>query len=278
MSATFVSLFSGIGGGDLGFERAGFRPVANAEVAPIRCQVLAHHWPGVPNLGDVESIDIADVPAADVFLVSDPCQCNTTANTRWRDVRQARHLWPAALRVLAACRPTFVIRENPTNQRKTAPGLHATVARQLEEIGYVCTTIDAQCGEVSGVSRQRTFVCAGLGAAGKRFRDVLAQRRCDKGDWPAHGSPAMPFAALTTAPNRYGNQDNFILYPDGRIRVLSQRERIAAQGFPEGWLDCLPRQRLYTVCRLTGDAWPVFAAEWLGNRILEARALEGKAE
>jgi DNA (cytosine-5)-methyltransferase 1 len=52
-----LSLFSGVGGIDLGLERAGFTIVAHSEVDPFACQVLEKHWPDVPNLGDITQID-----------------------------------------------------------------------------------------------------------------------------------------------------------------------------------------------------------------------------
>lgn len=52
-----LDLFSGIGAFSLGLERTGgFRTVAFAEVDPFCARVLAHHWPGVPNVGDVRVV------------------------------------------------------------------------------------------------------------------------------------------------------------------------------------------------------------------------------
>jgi site-specific DNA-cytosine methylase len=48
-----ASFFSGVGGLDLGLERAGWRTVSFSEVDPYACTVLAERWPGVPNLGDI---------------------------------------------------------------------------------------------------------------------------------------------------------------------------------------------------------------------------------
>jgi DNA (cytosine-5)-methyltransferase 1 len=59
------SLFSGIGGFDLGFERAGMRTVWFCEQDPYRRAVLARHWPGVPIFEDVREISMETLRAAE---------------------------------------------------------------------------------------------------------------------------------------------------------------------------------------------------------------------
>ncbi len=67
MTLTVGSLFSGIGGLDLGLERAGMRVVWQSEIDPYACKVLAKHWPEVPNHGDIKRIDWRTVEPVDVI-------------------------------------------------------------------------------------------------------------------------------------------------------------------------------------------------------------------
>ncbi len=265
----FVSLFAGIGGGDLGFERAGHACVCRVESDP-KCQRVLRAKSDAPVLGDIR--EVKSVPLdCDFFIVSDPCQGNTVVNSRISlDRSRYKRLWDEVFRLAETCSPDYIIRENPTMQRRDAVSSHESVALDLENLGYEVTIIDVQGGEVSGVSRQRTFVCAGIGQAGRHLREVLANRRCAKGDWPAHRSRAQPYSSLTCSHRRRNHEDNNITYGDGYTRVLSGRERLRAQGFPDDWLECLGSPGLTTVARMTGNAWPVFVAKWLGDRLTEA--------
>jgi DNA (cytosine-5)-methyltransferase 1 len=57
MTLTVGSLFSGIGGMDLGLERAGMTVKWQSEIDPFACKVLKKHWPNIPNLGDIKTVD-----------------------------------------------------------------------------------------------------------------------------------------------------------------------------------------------------------------------------
>jgi DNA (cytosine-5)-methyltransferase 1 len=65
------SLFTGYGGLDMavGGDLAWY-----AEVEPAACKVLAAHYPGVPNLGDVTQVDWSAVEPVDVITGGYPCQ------------------------------------------------------------------------------------------------------------------------------------------------------------------------------------------------------------
>jgi len=52
----FLSLFAGIGGFDLGLERAGMECVGQVENDPYCIKVLEKHWPDVPRWGDIRDV------------------------------------------------------------------------------------------------------------------------------------------------------------------------------------------------------------------------------
>ena len=68
------SLFSGIGGLELGLERAGMTTIWQSEIDPFASRVLARHWPTVPNLGDITTIDWSTVESPDLICGGFPCQ------------------------------------------------------------------------------------------------------------------------------------------------------------------------------------------------------------
>lgn len=82
MTPTFGSLFAGVGGFDLGLERAGWQCGFQVEW-DTNCQaVLARHWPDVPRWGDVSDVDGATLPPVDLITFGSPCQDLSVAGKR----------------------------------------------------------------------------------------------------------------------------------------------------------------------------------------------------
>jgi DNA (cytosine-5)-methyltransferase 1 len=104
-----LDLFSGIGGFSLGLERAGMRTIAFAETDPFKSRVLAHRWPGVPNLGDVRGVRGI---ACDVACGGFPCQDISIAGRGAGLEGEQSGLWAEFARIVRESRPKFVIVEN----------------------------------------------------------------------------------------------------------------------------------------------------------------------
>lgn len=85
MALRYLSLFSGIEAATVAWRPLGWECVAVAEIEPFSCAVLTHHYPNVPNLGDVTKITEADIAALgeiDVVVFGSPCQDLSVAGHR----------------------------------------------------------------------------------------------------------------------------------------------------------------------------------------------------
>jgi DNA (cytosine-5)-methyltransferase 1 len=134
-SLTIGSLFSGIGGLELGLERAGLGPVVwQVERDPYCRAVLAKHWPNVKRYEDVHDVGRRNLAAVRVICAGVPCQPISQAaahiardDTSW--------LWPETARVVVELRPDLVVIEQPEAIRYARRGL-ARILSDLAAIGY----------------------------------------------------------------------------------------------------------------------------------------------
>lgn len=149
------SLFSGIGGLDLGLERAGMSIAWHSEIDPYACKVLKKHWPEVPNHGDIKLIEWRTVEPVDVICGGYPCQPFSTAGKR-QGTDDPRHLWPWVRDAISALRPRYAILENVRGHLSLGG---TTVIGELADIGY-----DAEW---------RVISAAGLGAPHRRDRIII---------------------------------------------------------------------------------------------------------
>jgi DNA (cytosine-5)-methyltransferase 1 len=107
---TVGSLFSGIGGFDLGFERTGdMQTLWFCEQNDYCRRVLARHWPGVPCYPDVRALRGTDVEPVDVLCGGFPCPVVSQAA---RGRNPAAWLWPEYARLIREIRPRYVVVEN----------------------------------------------------------------------------------------------------------------------------------------------------------------------
>lgn len=174
----YGSLFSGIGGFDLGFDRAGMQCAWQVEIDPFCRSALAKQWPDVPKFKDVRNVGRHNLAAVDLICGGFPCQPHSLAGKR-RGAEDDRNLWPEYRRIVAELRPRWVVAEN-------VPGIRTTILDEvlsdLEGLDYTVRTVDLPAVAFDAWHRRhRIFIVAhsnsdrrradeqGRGAQGRAF-------------------------------------------------------------------------------------------------------------
>ncbi|ELW78129.1 C-5 cytosine-specific DNA methylase domain protein, partial [Acinetobacter sp. WC-743] len=82
----YGSVCSGIEAATVAWHELGWKPVWFAEIEKFPSQVLAHHYPDIPNLGDMttiaEKVKSYEVEAPDILVGGTPCQAFSVAGLR----------------------------------------------------------------------------------------------------------------------------------------------------------------------------------------------------
>lgn len=128
---TFGSLFSGIGGMDLGLERAGMVCKWQVEIDPFCQKVLEKHWPHVPKYGDIRQV--TDLEQVDCIAGGFPCQDVSQAGARIGIEGERSGLFREYTRIIRVLRPRFVLMENVSGL--LLGGLGAVLS-DLDDCGY----------------------------------------------------------------------------------------------------------------------------------------------
>ena len=154
------SLFAGIGGLELGLERAGLGKTAvQVECDEYATQILQTHWPNAKRYGDVREVGAKELGGLEVLCGGFPCQDISNANQHAQGLDGARSgLWSEYARLIGEVRPRIVVVENVAALLRR--GIDRVLG-DLASLGY-----DAEWGvfSASGVGahhlRERIFVVA----------------------------------------------------------------------------------------------------------------------
>lgn len=247
---TFGSLFAGVGGFDLGLERAGMSCRWQVEIDEQCRKVLAAHFPGVKQYADVKDIK-RGIEKVDLICGGFPCQDISSSNPKAEGITGERSsLWTQFARIIRLVRPRFAIVEN-------VPALlHRGMGVVLEDLAKL--RMDAEWGLLSGAEvgsphiRARLFILAYT--PGERFKThgVLqrafgkakaAKRQTRLWQWPSRIEPSRA--------------------DDARLRCLpNSRDVRVAYGLPS---------RLDRYSQLGNAVMPLIP-EFIGSELMEVQA------
>lgn len=146
----FASFFAGIGGFDLGFERAGMKAVFQCEIDPLCQKILKRHWPSVPLHDDITTLTSSAIPATNLWCAGWPCQDLSHANTERQGLAGERSgLFHTFMERAAEVQPAWLVLENVPGLLSAEQGeALETVINTFEAHGYLggwvsCNTADA---------------------------------------------------------------------------------------------------------------------------------------
>lgn len=165
---TAFSLFSGIGGIDLAFEREGFELVGQVEIDDYCNRVLSKHWPHVPRWYDVKSVTRQTIEARhrlrygqprtiDVLFGGFPCQDISIAGKQAGISEETRSgLFYELARLVGELRPRFVFLENVANITNVGG---TDVIATLTALGYDCEWGIVPASAVGAPHRRERWFC-----------------------------------------------------------------------------------------------------------------------
>ena len=236
---TVGSLFAGIGGFDLGFQRAGFEIKWQVEIDPFCRKVLAKHFPEAERFEDVRNVGSRNLSPVDVICGGWPCQDISVAGKGAGLDGQRSGLFFEVPRIVGELRPKYLVLENVGALLKR--GLDRVLGA-LAEIRY-----DAEWGCIRASSvglphrRERVFIVAYPQCEGLSGRDQGPR---------VFGPEKTPLPEPSNNPFRSGS---------------SLGEIVAGIFIGNG----IPMRVVRSGIKATGNAVVPQIPEWIANQILK---------
>jgi len=259
----YLSLFSGVGGFELGIEQAcktnskkktilkgtnWYKPpecVGFSEIDKYATQIYQKHFPNHKNYGDITKIQPEELPDFDLLVGGFPCQAFSIAGKRggFEDTRGT--LFFEIARIVREKQPRLLLLENVKGLLSHDKGqTFYTIISTLDELGY-----DIQWQVLNsknhGVpqNRERVFIIGHL--RGTSRPEVFPIGQDDKES--AESREVCTSATVSTRTGSTAGGQQFI-GEDASIRRLTPKECERLQGFPDNWTEgCSDTQR-YKCC------------------------------
>lgn len=255
-----LSLCSGVGGLDQAVELVTpTQLVAYADPDPDASRVMAHHYPGVPNLGDITVTEWVRLLGLGINLLTAgyPCQPFSLNGSR-KGSNDERHLYPFISEAIRVLRPELVFLENVAGHRSKGFG---EVLADLSESGYRVAWTSVRASDVGAPHRRdRVFILASnsevvgcnpvcnipVGAGTQQSMSV--RDHLSPFNWQIYTSAVRQWARL---------RGGVVPHPvaagaRGGFRVAAEFGEWV-MGYPDGWISEVPGITVQTAAKLYGN-------------------------
>lgn len=266
---TFGSLFAGIGGIDLGLERAGMVCKWQVEIDNNAQSILAKHWPNIVRYEDVREVGKRNMEPVDLICGGFPCQDVSLAGKRAGLEGKRSTLWSEFFRIICEIKPKWVLAENVRGLFSSDDGrFFGGILRDLASIGY---NAEWDCLPAayfgSPQLRHRVYIIAyptSYIGGSPRFSNIFSKETSDMGEYRRSSSKITWNGLQIDRKNASSYIENF---PEPIFLRM-------ADGIP-GELDKIDAATRMKRC---GNAVVPQAAEWIGKRIVEVDNKVNKGE
>ena len=287
------SLFTGIGGFELGFEKAGGTVDMQSEVDPSALSVLASEFPNVQQAGDVTTL--TSLPPADVLFAGFPCQdlsqVGRTKGIHGSESSLVTHLF--RLINNSAPKPDWIVIENVPFMLYLNKGSGIKfVLENLEELGYewAFRIVDANAFGLPQRRRRLVIVASYKSGAAK---DVLLADDTETdpdnstearmaGFYWTEGLRGLGWAENSTPPIKGGSSIGIPAPPaiwdrhSGMIGTPTIEDTERLQGFPAKWTALANNEQKRW--RLIGNAVPAPLSEWISRNLISEKSYDGSKD
>jgi len=273
----YGSVCSGVEAATVAWHPIGWAPQWFSEIEKFPSEVLQHHYPDVPNFGDMTKFKEWSDDPIDLLVGGTPCQSFSVAGLRKGLDDPRGNLMLTYVAIAARYKPRWLVWENVPGVLSSNKGRDfGTLLAALGKIGYgfayrIC---DAQYFGVAQ-RRRRVFVVGYLGDW-RRAAAVLFERESMSGH-PAPSREAWERIAdtITVGANQYSG---FIGEPvdtvySRSIRRLTPIECERLQGFPDNYTQIPWRNKAPENCpdgpryKAMGNSMAVPVMRWIGEKI-----------
>lgn len=286
-----ASFFSGIGGFDLGFEKAGMKVVFQAEIDNFCRKILRKHWPKVFLAGDINDIESHEIPDAEVWSGGFPCQDLSLANQGKRSGLNGEKssLFFKFAELISQKKPKWVVFENVPGFLSSNEGQDFKLfIKTMAKCGYVSSWRVLDAKYFGTPQRRRRLYVVSSYKSSSSARVLLDPRTIENSDKEEQnkGKVSGNGTAKNGKPNFVSVQHACIgrkpeagpqakgWRNDGKTWTLDSRgspdvvcSKDVAFGIRKssGISRRMDRNRYIAV----GNAVPVPVAKWIGNRIVQ---------
>ena len=289
-----AGLFAGIGGFELGFERAGHRTILLCESDEHASKVLRHRWPGIRLHGDIATLE--DLPKeTDVVSAGFPCQNLSMAGDKKGIKGRKSTIVDKLFGLLDSRDVPWVVIENVYFMLHLGRGSAVEhILKQLERRGYrwAYRVVDSRAFGLAQ-RRRRVFIVA---SQTSDPRSVLFADDAGTRKWPAvdmahpigfywtegrtgHGLTADAIPPLKAGSTLGIPSPPAVLLPAGRVATPPIEAVERFQGFPHGWTSVLRNKAARRHrWRLVGNAVSVPVSEWIGEQLADPGHYDGRQD